>query len=99
MSDSTTPSLSQYFGSKNENKSDFFKDIVEASNKIGSLQLVDNKKNNKNEPEVCRIFSETPPQQKDPTAAFFDLIGNPAINSNPGGIVSDLGLSSADVQV
>lgn len=96
MSDSTTPSLSQYFGAKNENKSDFSRDLTEASNKIGSLQLVDN---NKNEPEVCRIFSETPPQQKDPTAAFFDLIGNPAINSNPGGIVSDLGLSGVDVRV
>lgn len=80
MSDNPgTPSLSQYFGTTSEQKSksaeDFSNVLSEATSKINNLQLEDNLKN---EPEVCRLFAETPVQPKDPTAMFFDLIGNPS---------------------
>ncbi|KAF2883543.1 hypothetical protein ILUMI_22607 [Ignelater luminosus] len=77
MSDNPTPSLSQYFGTTTEQKSksaeDFSNVLSETTSKINNLQLEDNLKN---EPEVCRLFAETPVQPKDPTAMFFDLIGN-----------------------
>lgn len=78
MSDRPLPSLSQYFGSTEKQKR-HSEDIEgsallsETASKFNSLQLDDNKKN---EPEVCRLFSETPIQPKDPTAVFFDLISN-----------------------
>ncbi|KAJ8978599.1 hypothetical protein NQ317_006887 [Molorchus minor] len=96
MSENAVPSLSQYFG-ESDNKQDqldFTQEITEASSRINNLKLDDNQLNsNKDEPEVCRIFAESPPQPKDPTAAFFDLIGN---NKTTGtnGIISDLGIST-----
>lgn len=98
MSEDTTPSLSQYFGSTDikQDQLDFTQEITAASNKICDLKLEDNQKSaNKNEPEVCRIFAETPPQPKDPTAAFFDLIGN-SHTTGANGIISDLGISASN---
>ncbi|CAG9821275.1 unnamed protein product [Phaedon cochleariae] len=94
MSRNDQPSLSQYFGSNenSEDRTDFSKEVTEATAEIINLKLADGKKIiAKNEPEVCRLFSEPTPQARDPTAAFFDLIGS---NQNTGtnGIISDLGL-------
>lgn len=94
MSDKT-PSLSQYFAVDNRNKSDvqvsFTNEITEATKKLGNLQL---ESVSKSEPEVCRLFVETAPAAKNPTAAFFDLIGNPSKNNDE--TIPDLGLP-ADV--
>ncbi|KAK4884966.1 hypothetical protein RN001_001237 [Aquatica leii] len=78
MSD-ISPSLSQYFGkpeqkSKSTVEEDITNAVTETTNQIHDIQPEDN------EPEVCRLFAETPVQPKDPTAVFFDLI------SNSGGI-------------
>lgn len=97
MSDKT-PSLSQYFVVDNRNKSDvqvsFTNEITEATKKLGNLQI---ENVSKSEPEVCRLFAETAPQVKDPTAAFFDLIGNPSKGTEETS-VPDLGLP-ADVSL
>lgn len=94
MSDKT-PSLSQYFTVDNRNKTDvqvsFTNEITEATKKLGNLQL---ENVSKSEPEVCRLFAETAPQVKDPTAAFFDLIGNSSKTNEE--TMPDLGLP-ADV--
>lgn len=95
MSESKQPTLSQYFGTDKESDIDAAKDLENVSDKINNIRL-DDKEETKNEPEICRIFMETPPQPKDPTAAFFDLIGNPATAT--AGIVTELGLSNADVR-
>ena len=96
MTDST-PSLSQYFGEKTDDKIktiDFSQELSEASTKINDLKLDDNLTSaNKNEPEVCRIFAETPPQAKDQTTSFFDLIGNNH-TGNSTGLISELEITS-----
>ncbi|XP_022913760.2 trafficking protein particle complex subunit 12 isoform X2 [Onthophagus taurus] len=71
--------LSQYFssGKSSEAQVTYTNELNEAITSIGSLQLGRNEQSS-SEPEVCRIFSETLPQPKDPSAAFFDLIGNPS---------------------
>lgn len=102
MSDDTKLLLNQYFSSNEETsqitqQADTVDDISETSNKISSLKLDDSSKNTKNEPEVCRIFAETPPQPKDPTAAFFDLIGSTSTASSSSGIITDFGIPSGDV--
>lgn len=85
--------LNQYFATDDLTPKTEESDVVDdASIKMGSLKLDDNVSETKSEPEVCRIFAETPPQPKDPTAAFFDLIGTNSGAS--GGIISDLGIST-----
>lgn len=84
-SENTTPSLSQYFAS--EDQSDFTSKLSDASSKLNSLKLEDNhfQPANKNEPVVCRLFSENITQSKDPTAPFFDYFGSgndSALNKN-----------------
>lgn len=37
---------------------------------------LENKTQDVNEPAVCKLFSDPSPQTNDPTAAFFDLLGN-----------------------
>ncbi|KAG5894701.1 hypothetical protein JTB14_034749 [Gonioctena quinquepunctata] len=92
MTENAAPSLSQYFATNEKDQTDFSQVLTETTGQINSLKIDDNHKSTiKNEPEVCRIFSEPAPQPRDPTAAFFDLIGN---NSKTGsnGIISELGL-------
>ncbi|XP_074037480.1 trafficking protein particle complex subunit 12 isoform X2 [Leptinotarsa decemlineata] len=96
MTENSSPSLSQYFATNETKKdqTDFAKVLTETAGQINSLKIDDNHKSDtKNEPEVCKIFSEPAPQPRDPTAAFFDLIGNSS-NTGANGIISDLGLSS-----
>ncbi|XP_056631010.1 trafficking protein particle complex subunit 12 [Diorhabda sublineata] len=98
MSQDTVPSLSQYFGAtgNKEDQIDFSQDLIEAKSQISTHSNVeDNKKSNKIEPEVCRIFSETPSQSKDPTEAFFDLIGS-SNHITHNKVISDLGLPSTE---
>ncbi|KAJ8963409.1 hypothetical protein NQ318_018889 [Aromia moschata] len=98
MSDNAASSLSQYFGSPDDKRDqlDFAQELSDASSRIGGLKLDDNQRGaDQNEPEVCRMFAESPPQPKDPTAAFFDLIGNSHVSA-ASGIISDLGISSND---
>ncbi|CAH1994505.1 unnamed protein product [Acanthoscelides obtectus] len=100
VTDSTVPSLTQYFGASEDKKDEAALPLglAEATAKVGSLQLEDNHHTTKNEPEVCRIFSENAAQPKDPTATFFDLIGgNQSTDSN--GIISDLGLPTTNEDV
>lgn len=104
MSEDSKLLLNQYFSSSDETneitqQTDAVDDIIEASNKIGSLKLDDSTSSARNEPEVCRIFAETPPQPKDPTAAFFDLIGNTSTASSSSGIITDFGIPPADVRI
>ncbi|XP_044263196.1 trafficking protein particle complex subunit 12 [Tribolium madens] len=96
MSERMPPSLSQYFGEKTDDKVktiDLSEELNEASTKITDLKLVDDNlpSAQKNEPEVCRIFAETPPQAKDQTTSFFDLIGNNHSVSN--GLISNLDIT------
>nr|CAI5863784.1 unnamed protein product [Callosobruchus analis] len=101
VSDSTAPSLNQYFGAPEGKKDEpgFPQDLLDATAKVGSLKIEDNNSTiAKNEPEVCRIFSETAVPPKDSTAAFFDLIGgNRSTDSH--GIISDLGLPRTNEDV
>lgn len=83
--------LSQYFSSDKQSIND---SVNDTSGKISNLQISE-KKNE--EIEVCRLFAETQSHVKDPTASFFDLIGNPNTNANPGGMVSELELPASDV--
>lgn len=96
MTDQKPPSLTHYFGTSDHEKDqiDFTKELTETTDKISSIRLGqdDNSKPKKKEPEVCRIFAEAPVEPKDPTAAFFDLIGNDRSKAGSGGIMSDLGL-------
>ncbi|KAL3288450.1 hypothetical protein HHI36_002895 [Cryptolaemus montrouzieri] len=99
MSENATPSLSQYFVQSDKTKSeksDISLELSDASNKLDILKLEDNQPSsqNKNEPIVCRLFSENAQQPKDPTAAFFDLIGS-SHSTNRNGVISELGLSTA----
>lgn len=107
MSETKQPTLSQYFGTDNNDGDDDVddssvkgaKDLQNLTNKVNNINIdSDNKRDAKNEPEVCRIFTETPIQPKDPTAAFFDLIGNPANNIATSGIVTDFTLPNIDVR-
>lgn len=104
MSETKQPTLSQYFGTDNngddENDNEKgAKDLQDLTNKVNKIDIDgDNKRDAKNEPEVCRLFTETPTQPKDPTAAFFDLIGNPANSIAASGIVTDFSLPSTDVR-
>lgn len=68
-------------------------DVDDVAKQMTDLKVADKPKD---EPEVCRLFAEAPPQVKDPTAVFFDLIGNPS-SSQAGGMVSDLELPNAEV--
>lgn len=92
-----TPNLSKYFEQSStqisgSNSVSFFNDIP-------ATKSSEMKKNSKEEPIVCRIFSETPTPTKntDPTTSFFDLIGNKSANLSNTGIVSDIGLSSKEL--
>nr|CAH7769502.1 unnamed protein product [Callosobruchus chinensis] len=77
----------------------FSQELLDATAKVGSLKIEDNDSTAaKNEPEVCRIFSETAIQPKDSTAAFFDLIGSNGATDN-NGIISDLGLPKTNEDV
>lgn len=94
MSDtnSSAPSLSQYFGPVGTDSADFCRELNDASSKINDLKLEEKPSvANKNEPEVCRIFAETPPQPRDQTTSFFDVIGNNH-NVTSSGLISDLDL-------
>ncbi|CAH0550758.1 unnamed protein product [Brassicogethes aeneus] len=92
MSEINKPSLSQYFGAEENINLD--NGINDTSNKIKDIQLNDEPNAvDKQEPEVCRLFSESLPQPKDPTAAFFDLIGN-SHTTGSNGLISDLGITS-----
>ncbi|XP_044744408.1 trafficking protein particle complex subunit 12 [Coccinella septempunctata] len=74
------PSLSQYFGSDSgsEDKTDFTTKLSDTSNKLNTLKLEGNRFESeyKNEPVVCRLFSDNVSQSKDPTAPFFDYFGS-----------------------
>lgn len=101
MSEDNKLLLNQYFSSEDLNQTTGTEevdhttgDIVEASKQLSKLKLNDDASHSKSEPEVCRIFAETPPQPKDPTAAFFDLIGNSTSSEMNSGIMSSLGMSS-----
>ncbi|XP_072376597.1 trafficking protein particle complex subunit 12 [Diabrotica undecimpunctata] len=99
MSQDTVPSLSQYFGAtgNKEDQIDFSQELIDTTGQISNLNIEDNQKTtNKNEPEVCRIFSETPMQSKDPTEAFFDLIGNTSQMTGANKVISDLGLPTSN---
>ena len=89
-----TPSLSQYFGSEVKINSSFSAELAEASKRVSNLRIDESGNKERNEPEVCRIFSEVPVQSKDHTAAFFDLIGNPSTSSTVRGGLNDLGFST-----
>lgn len=95
MTDQNPPSLTHYFGTSDNDKEqpDFSRQLTEATDLISSITLDedDSSKPKKKEPEVCRIFSERPVEPKDPTAAFFDLIGNDR-SKVEGGLISELGL-------
>ncbi|XP_018335736.1 trafficking protein particle complex subunit 12 [Agrilus planipennis] len=94
MSQQSVPSLSKYFGTPettNKTGNQDFSNVEETTEKLNSFHIKDN---SKIEPVVCRIFSETSNEPKDPTAAFFDLIGNGS--STDSGISSNLGISSED---
>ncbi|VEN49981.1 unnamed protein product [Callosobruchus maculatus] len=99
--DSKTPSLTQYFGGPEGDNDEqcFPQDLLDATAKVGSLKIEDNNSTSaKNEPEVCRIFSETAIQPKDSTAAFFDLIGGKR-TADSNDIISDLGLPRSNEDV
>lgn len=93
MTDQKPPSLTQYFGTTDHEKEqmDFSKVLTDTTDKISSIRLGPEEKP-ANEPEVCRIFAEIPAEPKDPTANFFDLIGNDKGKANSAGIISDLDL-------
>lgn len=95
MSDNPAPSLSQYFGSTDSSK-EFSNHLNDASNKIQQLKLDDNLKSvpTKKDSDLSKLFTEAP-QPRDPTASFFDLIGN-RMQTSQNGIISDLGFSSSN---
>ncbi|XP_076260001.1 trafficking protein particle complex subunit 12 [Rhynchophorus ferrugineus] len=96
MTEPKPPSLTQYFGSDDEKtQSDAANEILETAKQMESLKLErDEVVNEKKEPAVCRIFAETPVEPKDPTAAFFDLLGNDNLKTTGGGVITPLGLAS-----
>lgn len=100
MSEENKSLLNQYF-SEDENAQNAQRpqsDIIDMTKQVASIKLDDEIKASKDEPQVCRIFAETPPQPKDPTAAFFDLIGSStSSNSTSGATLTDFGMSSTDV--
>lgn len=101
MTESKQPSLMQYFGSDDNEKmrGEVATEISETAKQMESLKLErDEVINEKKEPAVCRIFAETPVEPKDPTAAFFDLLGNDNLKTVASGVIAPLGLTSkADV--
>lgn len=100
MSEENKLLLNQYFSSEdesNQNVQRFESDVVDVGKQVASLKLDDEVQTSKDEPQVCRIFAETPPQPKDPTAAFFDLIGSTSSSSASGATITDFGMSSTDV--
>lgn len=96
MSEENKLLLNQYF-SEDENAQQSQDDIIDVTKQVASIKLNDETKASKDEPQVCRIFAETPPQPKDPTAAFFDLIGSTSSTSTSGATLTDFGMSSTDV--
>lgn len=101
MSGNVPPNLNQYFGPKQSKLTshaavDLADEVEEATNKVEDLHLQEGKKN---EPEVCRLFTENPTHPKDPTAAFFDLIGNSSSAGAVGSISTDLDLPMIDVSL
>ncbi|XP_066154669.1 trafficking protein particle complex subunit 12 [Euwallacea fornicatus] len=92
---SNVPSLTKYFGTEKEFKDDDRERTESKTIDTISSNRLDHNNGQPEEPQVCRIFAETPVEPKDPTAAFFDLIGNNlnAVGSaGSGGIMSDLEL-------
>lgn len=100
MSEENKLLLNQYFAEdeSNQNVQRSQSDIVDVTKQVASIKLDDEIKISKDEPQVCRIFAETPPQPKDPTAAFFDLIGSSSSTSTSGATLTDFGMSSTDVR-
>lgn len=103
MSEENKSLLNQYFSSEDDGNQNSLRgqdDITDMSKQVASIRLDDEIKCNKDEPQVCRIFAETPPQPKDPTAAFFDLIGSSSsTTSTSGATLTDFGMSSTDVSI
>jgi len=78
MTDQEPPSLSKYFGTEDPEKDaiDFSKQIAQATEQLNSIKLDQSNKAEK-EPEVCKLFTKTTVEAKDPTASFFNFIGYP----------------------
>lgn len=96
------PTLSQYFGGEDQEKTD--DDVPLVTEKMSNVQIMDGldeetRKLSKSEPEVCRMFTAALPQPRDPSAAFFDLIGSPTTSggTSDAGIVTDFTLPNSDV--
>lgn len=98
MSEENKSLLNQYFTSEDESNQNPQGDIVDVAKQVASLRLDEGSESGQDEPQVCRIFAETPPQPKDPTAAFFDLIGSTSSNaSTSAATITDFAMSSTDV--
>lgn len=99
MSEENKSLLNQYFTEEEstQNVQQSQGDIIDMTKQVASIKLDDEIKASKDEPQVCRIFAETPPQPKDPTAAFFDLIGSTSSASTSAATITDFGMSSTDV--
>lgn len=99
MSEENKSLLNQYFTEEEptQNVQQSHGDIIDMTKQVASIKLDDEIRASKDEPQVCRIFAETPPQPKDPTAAFFDLIGSSSSTSTSGATITDFGMSSTDV--
>lgn len=96
MSENSLPNLSQYFGSTDSSQG-FSNQLNDASNKIQQLKLDDNQQSvpPKKDSDLSKLFTEAP-QPKDPTASFFDLIGNNQMHTSSNGIMSELGFPSSN---
>lgn len=92
MSDNSIPNLSQYFG-LSQSSQELSSQLNETSDIIQNLKIDDNQQSapSKTEPGLSKLFTESS-LPKDPTASFFDLIGNNQMNSDSNGIISDLGI-------
>lgn len=93
------PNLSQYFGPPKQPKLtshaavDLADEVDEAAAGVKRVRL---REEAGDEPEVCRLFAaEASAKPSDPTASFFDFIGNAA---GATGIGADLELPLQDVR-
>lgn len=95
-SSSSAPSLSQYFNTNTEDENNQIESSEsEIDNILVNLKLTDHK----NEPQVCRLFSDDETTKpKDPTAAFFDII-SPSPSTGEGGLITDLGMKPTNVNI
>lgn len=98
--ESSSPNLSQYFGPPKQSKLtshaavDLADEVDEAVAMVKRFKLRDGAGGD--EPEVCRLFAaEASAKPSDPTASFFDFIGNAA---GATGISADLELPPQDVR-